>query len=122
MAKFYEFTGYLLDVNEEFPTFKDYLDYINQRKYGSDINAFNVKCIQFEWDDNINLNKSNCTKEEMSSYFPVSDPVYKMGLCYCKECIHHNDIVNQKSGQIVMCKFFNVPMNKTDFCNYSKKI
>ena len=69
MARFYKFTGYLLDVNDDFNSFEDYMVYINNRKYGGDIDAFDVQCAELEWDDDIDLNRYDCTREQMDKYF-----------------------------------------------------
>lgn len=69
MAKFYKFTGYLLDINNEFDGFQSYLNYINQRRSGYDVEATNVQCVEIEWGDDIDLNQMGCTVEQMDSYF-----------------------------------------------------
>lgn len=70
MTKFYKFTAYLLDVNEDFKNFDDHLAYINQvKKYGSDIQARNIQVAEIEWDDDIDINQFGCTQAQMDAYF-----------------------------------------------------
>ena len=40
----------------------------------------------------------------------------------CMECAKSKEIANQRSGQIIYCKFFNEPMNKTDYCIYGERL
>ena len=101
------FTGYVVDVNEDFESFQDYLDYINdQIKYGGDIKVFpeDIKETKVEWDDDIDLNYTDCSKEAYNSYF------HKIGNYVCPNCkaLNFKDIETQT--------------NNCNFCGYEKLI
>ena len=73
MAKLYKVELYLCDVNDEFYDKDDVLEYLNSLLEMDDyfltriINAKESK--EFEWYDNIDINYSDCTKEEFDKYF-----------------------------------------------------
>ena len=73
MAKLYKVELYLCDVNDEFYDKDDVLEYLNSLLEMDDyfliriINAKESK--EFEWYDDIDINYSDCTKEEFDKYF-----------------------------------------------------
>lgn len=73
MAKLYKVELYLCDVNDEFYDKDDVFEYLNSLLEMDDyfltriINAKESK--EFEWYDDIDINYSDCTKEEFDKYF-----------------------------------------------------
>lgn len=70
MAKIFKFTAYVVDVNDDFDSADDYIDYVNNGiKYDGDIIPFNSSTVNVEWDDDIDINKCDCPQESYDKYF-----------------------------------------------------
>jgi len=69
MAKLYKVEMYILDANEEYKDFQDIRTNIENNTYDVDINTFNVKEANFEWDDNLKINHLDATVEDYREYF-----------------------------------------------------
>jgi aspartyl/asparaginyl-tRNA synthetase len=68
-AKVYKAEIYIVDVDNEFRNFDDILNEM-ERTVDFSISAFNVKeSDEIDWYDEIDLNKTNCTKETFDKYF-----------------------------------------------------
>ena len=68
MAKLYKVEMYILDVNEDYSNLEDA---VSDMGLTSDLNlnCFNVKEVDIEWHDNIDLNFYNCSVENFRKYF-----------------------------------------------------
>lgn len=68
MSKLYKMEMYILDVNEQY---SDLDEIICSAENSTDINlnCFNSKVSEFEWHDELTINKCNCTVEDYRKYF-----------------------------------------------------
>lgn len=66
MAKLYKFTGYLLDINEVYSSPKDIIEDISP---DVGLSLHDIQEVDVDWDDDIDLNRGNCTREEKEKYF-----------------------------------------------------
>ena len=68
MAKLYKVEMYILDVNENYSTLEDA---VSDMELTSDLNlnCFNEKVVDIEWEDNIDINFWSCSVENFRKYF-----------------------------------------------------
>lgn len=70
MARVYKFEGYIVDVNEDFKDVYDFLSYLNNRLRYGHVTTFNDKTSEdFEWYDEIPINKYGCNQEDFEKFF-----------------------------------------------------
>ena len=69
MAKIHKVELYLLDVNEDFDTVDDVIEYMTNIKYAPNIRVISSESKEFEWDDDVVINKRNCSTEQYNNFF-----------------------------------------------------
>ena len=69
MARIHKVELYLLDVNEDFDSVYDIMAYMTNLKYAPSIHMASSESKEFEWDDDVIINRYNCSTEQYSSFF-----------------------------------------------------
>lgn len=69
MAKLYKATVYVLDVNECYSDLDEIFCEAERGAEDANFICFEHKGIEIEWDDDININKWNASKEDYDLYF-----------------------------------------------------
>lgn len=70
MAKVHKVEFYLTDVNDMYETGEELMTEIENKLYDGFIGCPTWKTSEeFEWDDELAINKINCTKEDFEKYF-----------------------------------------------------
>ena len=69
MAKIHKVELYLLDVNEDFNSVDDIIAYMANMKYAPSIRVVSSESKEFEWDDDVIINRCNCSTEQYNSFF-----------------------------------------------------
>lgn len=68
MARLYKVEMYVLDINEDYYSFDDIMNDV-ENSVEAGFTPFNIQEVEFEWDDNIDLNKMNAPLEVYRNYF-----------------------------------------------------
>ena len=69
MAKIHKVEMYLVDINEDFETLHDALNYMTNGKYSPLLHLVTSESKEFEWDDDVIVNRCNCTNEQYNQFF-----------------------------------------------------
>ena len=69
MAKIHKVEMYLLDVNEDFYSVDDIMEYITNTKYAPSIHIVSSESKEFEWDDDVIINRYDCSTEQYNNFF-----------------------------------------------------
>ena len=70
MARVHKLEFYLVDVNDYYKTCEDVINEIERKLYdGFILNPEMKTSKEFKWDDDIDLNYSDCSKEDCEKYF-----------------------------------------------------
>lgn len=69
MAKIHKVELYLLDVNEDFDNVNDAIEYMANMKYSPSIRVVSSKSKEFEWDDDVIINRCSCSTEQYNNFF-----------------------------------------------------
>ena len=69
MAKIHKVEMYLVDIHEDFETLNDALIYMTNRKYSPLYHLVTSESKEFEWDDDVVINRCNCTNEQYNKFF-----------------------------------------------------
>ena len=69
MAKVHKVELYLLDVNEYFNNVDYLLDYMTNGKYAPSVHVINSESKEFEWDDDVVINRYDCSTEQYDKFF-----------------------------------------------------
>ena len=69
MAKIHKVALYLLDVNEDFDNVDDIVEYMANMKCAPSIHVIRSDSKEFEWDDDVIINRRNCSTEQYNSFF-----------------------------------------------------
>jgi hypothetical protein len=104
MSKLHKIELYILDVNENFEGSQNVLNYIeHQTSRYLNIKPASQKSVDIEWDDDIDLNFSNCPLENYEAYFIREEERIKIKqvTAYAQEVIDYtNEWFNSESGKI----------------------
>lgn len=78
MPKIFKGSFYFVDVNDDFNTIDELIDRLERDKYINHINVFDKKeSKEFEWDDDLKINFTNCPRNEFDKYFENNDKKIK---------------------------------------------
>lgn len=69
MAKIHKVELYLLDVNEDFNNVDEVIEYMTNMKYAPNIYVVSSKSKEFEWDDDVIINRYDCSTEQYNDFF-----------------------------------------------------
>lgn len=69
MAKIHKVEMYLIDIHEDFGTLNDALVYMTAGKYSPLLHLVTSESKEFEWDDDVIINRCNCTNEQYNQFF-----------------------------------------------------
>ncbi|MBR5604240.1 MAG: hypothetical protein IKW51_08525 [Bacteroidales bacterium] len=69
MAKIHKVELYLLDVNEDFDSVYDIMVYMTNMKYAPYIYVVSSESKEFEWNDDVVINRYDCSTEQYNSFF-----------------------------------------------------
>lgn len=69
MSKVHKVGLFILDVNEEFRDIEEIIEYLTSSKYAPSIHLIESETKEFEWDDDVIINKCSCTDEEYEEFF-----------------------------------------------------
>lgn len=69
MAKIYKAEIYITDIHDDFQSISDIVDYIENHKYAPYIRIIKEQSAEFEWEDDVIINKLSCTNEQYSEFF-----------------------------------------------------
>lgn len=69
MAKIHKVELYLLDVNEDFNNVDDVIEYMSNTKYAPGVHVISSESKEFEWDDDVIINRCNCSTEQYNNFF-----------------------------------------------------
>ena len=69
MAKIHKVEMYITDVNDDFETLSEVMDYIANFKYAPYFHVVKGQSAEFEWKDDVIINQHSCTNEQYSDFF-----------------------------------------------------
>ena len=69
MAKIHKVELYLLDINEDFDDVDDIMVYMTYAKSAPSIHVVRSESKEFEWDDDVVINKWRCSTEQYNKFF-----------------------------------------------------
>lgn len=69
MSKIHKVELYLLDVNEDFDNVNDAIEYMANMKYAPNIHVISSSSKEFEWDDDVIINRCDCYTEQYNNFF-----------------------------------------------------
>lgn len=102
MASIHKATVYLIDVNEEFGSVKEILEEVRCYNYQPNIKlGVDYGTKEFEWDDEVVVNKIDCTPEQVKEFF--NNPPQKKQPVYMKFIVTispESGVENVKIGEM----------------------
>ena len=73
MAKIYKIAAYIVDPNDRYEDGEEwFVDAVDHNGFVFCPVPIEHKCVEFEWDDNLDINYIGCKKEDCEKYFEVS--------------------------------------------------
>lgn len=69
MAKIHKVELFLVDVNDDFSSVEEIIDYWQNRKYSPMIHKLKGQSKEFEWSDDVPINSINCDTEGYNKFF-----------------------------------------------------
>ncbi len=69
MAKIHKVELFLVDVCDDFSDISAILDYLRNSKYAPNIHKIKAQTKEFEWSDDVSINKIDCDTEGYNNFF-----------------------------------------------------
>lgn len=69
MSKLHKVEMFILDVDDGFKDVDDIVEYLRCLKYSPHIRVIESETKEFEWDDDVIVNRSSCTNKEYEDFF-----------------------------------------------------
>lgn len=99
MAKLYKLELYIIDYNNNYENLEEIIQDIDN-SIDCSINHFNAQEVKIDWNDEIDLNYSDCPVDNFRNYFEGNKNIFKEEKCTYKEEL----IVNTKDWACELMK------------------
>lgn len=69
MSKLHKLEMYIVDSSDMFNSIEDIMNYLDFKTHDLFFELSKSKTSEFEWDDDLKINKNNCTIQDYEEYF-----------------------------------------------------